>query len=251
MCATLQAVRTNLKLLALMGGLALSSAACRRDPPPSPEYAQAFERYLALRQDGRDAAFLTPEMDAVLQQLAAVDPKSRDAAAARELATTIEEGRSRARAHQDALAAARGVGRRPIDLPASSGEQEPEAEAAPAEADPVEKTPQPAYGMTVAELRQQFSRCFVPGEPMHIPNKGLRDIWVLKDLAICRQLHPKYVAEVVLLEGGKVWGTATPGARIEFPADAAAAGTGAESKPAGQAAPKIAADAAPQGPTGR
>lgn len=232
-----------------MGGLALSTAGCRREPPPSPEYEQAFERYLALRKDARDAVFLDPEMDEVLEQLATVDPGSRDARAASELTNTILQGQERARAHQAELEAMRGVANRPVEIPPSREEPPPDAE--PVVENPVEETPQPTYGMTVAQLREQLSRCFEPGEAMHIPGKGLRDIWVLKDLQVCRDLHPKYVKDVVLLESGKVWGTATPGERIEFPADAGAApqtGSGdgaAEAAPAPTPAPKAQEAAAP------
>lgn len=211
-------MNTSSSFFVVLGACVVLSLGCQRSSGPSPEYQVAFERYLELRRGQQERAFLDPEMERILAQLSEVDPKSTDAEAARSLAEDIRQGQARAQAHQEELRRLGQVGREPIVMPSSPAEEEAEEEA-PAGENPVAAVPEPTYGMTVAQLRQQFSRCFEPSEPIHVPGKGLRDIWVLKNLGVCRQLHPRYLEQVVLLEDGKVWGTATLGERIVFPPD--------------------------------
>lgn len=229
-------MNTTPSLFVVLGACVVLSLGCQKSSGPSPEYQEAFERYLALRSAQQEQAFLDPQMEQVLAKLSQVDPKSTDAEAAQALAADIREGQARAQAHQEELRRLGQAGRAPIVVPSGPAEEADE-EAAPTGENPVAAVPEPAYGMTVAQLREQFSRCFQPGEPIYVPEKGLRDIWVLKDLGVCRELHPRYTTQVVLLEEGKVWGTATLGERIVFPQD------GGTPERSGVPAPSGAADA--------
>lgn len=241
-------MHTHSSFLVVLAACVLLAFGCQRSSGPSDAYQQAFERYLALRTAQQDRAFLDPEMDRILEQLSQVDPQSTDAEAAQKLAEDIRAGQARARAHREELARLGQAGRTPIALPPGGGDAEEADDAeAPAGENPVETVPQPAYGMTVAQLREHFSRCFQPGEPIHVPGKGLRDIWELKNLGICRELHPRYVRDVVLLEEGKVWGTATPGERIVFPTDG---GTPQAPAPGGQGTGAADAGSAAEGAGG-
>ncbi|HLT28883.1 MAG TPA: hypothetical protein VK013_02490 [Myxococcaceae bacterium] len=210
-------MNTSSSFFVVLGACVVLSLGCQRSSGPSPEYQAAFERYLALRSAQQEKAFLDPEMERILAQLSEVDPRSTDAEAARTLADDIRQGQARAQAHQEELRRLGQAGRTPIVVQGAPAEEE--EEEAPAGENPVAAVPEPTYGMTVAQLREQFSRCFEPGEAIHVPGKGLRDIWVLKNLGVCRELHPRYTQQVVLLEEGKVWGTATLGERIVFPQD--------------------------------
>ncbi len=74
-------------LLTLAGG-------CRK-PLPSPDYAEASNRYSTLLAVHGDDAFARPEMDELVAQLGRVPEKSRDFAAAQELTAKIAAERVR------------------------------------------------------------------------------------------------------------------------------------------------------------
>lgn len=184
-------------MLAALGG-------CRKSPEPSAAFAQARSRHLALLEARGEEGYADPEAVAILQLLAQVPADSSDAEAARVMREHIEAEQARLSERQRDVASALAFAREAPALTESAPRElvqdgTPDAGAADA------GTPLPAVGMTVAELSAKFSRCFEPGETLFLPDRGDRETWARKDLAVCRELYPQFDRTVLLIENGKVF----------------------------------------------
>jgi hypothetical protein len=203
---------TTLRTIALALLLAGVLSACNRPGKPSPEYAQAREAWTALLKDHLDDAYVQPGVDEVLALLARVDPKSVDAPFAAELRRDIETGRAAAREREESLAEQLAEAERALRPPAPPPSEEPEpaggSEAAPAVAaaapDAGAEDAQPEDGMEATEFLQKFSRCFEYRNDSLVGGLAGGKVYGLKNLSICRDLHPGFISNSVLVFDGKI-----------------------------------------------
>jgi len=188
--------------------LVLSLASGCRKPArrPSPEYAAAQARFVALYAVQLDETYRLPEMDALLAQLAQVPADSLDAQVAQDLAKRIKDGRAKWEAEEAARrkAAAEAAALPP---PPSFAAARPAVTAAPAEA-AAEPAPAaaPRPGMTVQEFNREFGTCFSYGRSVKVADKGMADTRLLNDRLQCQQRLPGFDKQVVLFQDGKVLG---------------------------------------------
>lgn len=196
-------------LVFLMAALAL--LACSRRKEPSPEYLQAAQLFGRLSSEKGDDAFDDPELAEVERLLGLVPADSLDAPSAAELRLRIAGGKKRLAEERAASERALAEARTPPSFPSSN---RPEAPAAAAPSEPkVEEAAdagpsQPTLGMSVAEFTQRFSRCFQLGQQILVGGKGMHDTWELKNLATCRDLHPGFDQQLLIVQDGKLWGRA-------------------------------------------
>ncbi len=191
--------------VALLVAALAASTACQRTPgPPSPEYAEARARHLALVTRFADDADAQPEMDQVLALLERVPADSVDAPAARELASRIAEGRQRLAAEQAErarrIAAAGPAQWAPAaGAPGAGGSTAPQAESALI-----------APGMKLEEFRSAHGDCFEPGSAIQIEIQGADggtatrpgEVWALKGDPACQERYPGQVGQVVVFSQG-------------------------------------------------
>lgn len=194
-------LRRHLPTILLAAALAL--AGCRK-PQPSPEFAQANELHSRLYAAQLDDAYLDPEMSQVEELLGEVPSSSSDFAAARELAAHIESERARVEAERQARQEAIAEALRPTPFAFSDSPAPSPPQAAPAAEEPDAGAAQPLPGMTRAEFVGRFSGCFRTRDPIEVEGRGRLETWELKDIANCRDRHPGFSAQYVLVEGGQV-----------------------------------------------
>jgi len=196
-------VRT-LQTFALIAFVAASVAACRRTSGPSLEFVEASGLHDRLVLNQGDAAYSDPQMGQVETLLKQVPQDSPDSPAAQELLAKIAAERTRIEEEAAAAAAVQAEPPEPV-----FDEEDEEEEAAEAAAEPPDAGySQPAVGMTLSEFQQKFSRCFQTGPQVMLSGVGMRDSWVMKDIANCRDSHPDFVGAMVLFDAGKVSGFA-------------------------------------------
>ena len=205
----------SLSKLAAVLLVACLSFACNRSGPPSAEYAEAREKWSALVRDRLDEAATDPQADEVLALLGRVDPKSIDAQYASELKAEIEKSRAEAKAQAEARAKsleAAEAALRPVVANSPRDEEpsppepatEPAAQAAEApDAGEADKG-QPVEGMPASDFKTKFSRCFEYRNDSLVNGLAGGQVWGLKDLSICRDLHPTFVSNSVLLYEDKL-----------------------------------------------
>jgi len=192
--------------IALLAAVAVASACQRAPGPPSPEYAEARARHLALLARFAEDADARPEMEGVLALLERVPADSADAAAARELASRIAEGRKRLAAEQaerERRIAAAG----PATWAPSAGV--PGAAGAGA---PQEERPAVVLGMKLEEFRAAHGECFELGSAIRIetpePDGGTSarqgEAWGLKADPACRERYPGQVGQVAVFSQGSL-----------------------------------------------
>ncbi len=192
---------------------ALASAACRKAPQGSPEYEEARARWTELLKDkGIEAAYRDPGSEEVLQLLGRVDPASADRPYAGQLRAEIEAGRREAldqlsaqekreqERREAAARAASAMAVRPAELTAGAANASSAQEASDAGA----AGDQPRVGMEADHFKRDFARCFEYKHPAIVQGRSGGEIWGLKDLMICRDLHQSFVSSSVLLMDGKV-----------------------------------------------
>ena len=190
--------------------------ACNRPGPPSPEYEEAREKWSTLVRERLDDAAIDPGADEVLRLLGSVDAKSIDSQYARDLKAEIEAARAEATRRDERSAesvATAQAALRPV-VSDSLADEEAEAPAAPVEPPASAKAPaaadagqdsgQPEEGMDASEFRSKFARCFEYKNDSLVGGVGGGQVWALKDLSICRQLHPRFSSNSVLLFEGKI-----------------------------------------------
>lgn len=187
---------------------ALALVSCAKKKQPSPEFAQAQQIWTELVQVHALEAHADPRAEQVLALLASVDPNSLDAQAAAELAARIRSARAEAKASAERQAALIEAAAKLPPMPEGFAAVEPaEPEPPPAEpepvAEPAEET-QPSEGMEAAVFKQKFDRCFEYKNAFGTPTGQEGDVWGLKDLSICRELHPTFTTRSVLLMDGRV-----------------------------------------------
>lgn len=204
-----------MRLYALLLIAALAAPACRKPAGSAPEYEEARSRWTELlREKGIDAVYQDPRSEEVSLLLGRVDPKSADAPFAAQLRAEIEAGRRQAveraaallkqeeEAREAGARAAASVGTRLIEAaapldPADGG-------AARAAADAGAEDDQPRVGMEADRFKRDFARCFEYKNASIVQGRTGGEVWGLKDLMICRDLHEPFVSDSVLLMDGKV-----------------------------------------------
>lgn len=182
-------------------------AGCKKEAPPSPEYAQAQALFATVYGQLLDDAFVDPRMDEVEALLKKVDPASFDFVAAQALEKRIKDARSQLEAENAKRKAAIAEGLKPTPAVGggpTGGGSEPlfaeEAQAVPDAGAPG----QPVPGMLISEFTGKFSRCFYQADKIEVFGRGPRDTWELKDLGVCRDLHPGFEHQIVIGEEGKI-----------------------------------------------
>ena len=187
--------------------LAVLAGGCRKPAKPSPEFAAAQARFVALYGEKLDDAYGLPEMDELLAKLDAVPPASLDAQAAAALSKRIRDGRVKLQAEAAALKKATDAALAPPTVgftrkgSAGSGSGASPTEEA-ADAGTGDSPPQP--GMTSAEFDQKFGTCFSYGSQVRVAGKGLVESRLLNDRVQCQQRLPGFAKQAVLFENGKV-----------------------------------------------
>jgi hypothetical protein len=238
----------------------LATAGCRRSPEPSPEFAEAHRRYVALLEQRGEEAYADPGMEQVLAGLARVPEASADATAARELRARIDSERKRLAARETDVSEALEFAEE------EGGEESGEAAGEEAEAsEPPEEedagVAQPEVGMTRGELVSRFGQCFALGQKAFVLDAGMREVWQRRDKPECREAFPGFDTTVLIVEGSRVTAfgevrgpvqllpdggvTAPPGAAPARPAPEASPEGGPESAP--PEAPAPGGSDAPQG----
>ena len=209
--------------------------ACRKPAKPSAAYVEAQSRFGKLYAARGDDAFLAPELAPIEDLLAQVPGDSLDATAANALRQRIAEGKQRMlaqqRAREEALAQAQEPTGGPpggfdSDRPLPPASPPPEPEDAGTD-DAGSTAGAPGIGTSVADLTSGFSGCFRKGEPLQVQGRGVRDRWELTDSAACRQQYPSLQEQVMLIEDGKVLGTALKSAIYAASADGGTRGADA------------------------
>lgn len=191
--------------------LALTPAACKKEPgPPSEAYAQAHQHFIKLYGQKLDGAYADPAMSEIESQLQSVPADSVDAPAAKELLSRIQSGRARLEAQQqereEAIESARTVPSMPsTDRPVAAQPSEPAPAEAPDAGQPdAGGTGGPGPGTPASELVAGFQGCFRKGESIKIENRGFRDSWEMVDRLACRLEYPGLVDQVLIIEGDAV-----------------------------------------------
>ncbi len=194
-------------MIPMVVALALATD-CRRAGPPAAEYTEAREKLSQLRKERAVDAYFDPRIREVVDLLSQVDPDSVDAQAAAELKKEIETARADRAAAEEAERRAIEAARTPPPMPASpSGSGSPALLSAPtASPEPQKKPPpeDPTAGMSEAEFKERFSRCFEYKMPTLAPSGVMGEAFVLKDIAACRDRHGSAVGRIVVLGEGKV-----------------------------------------------
>lgn len=206
-----------MRLFALLLTAALATA-CRKPTSSSPEYEEARAGWTALLRDkGFEGAFQDPRSEEVARILGRVDPKSADALYAAQLRAEIEAGRRQAQERAAALQrqeqemseaasrAASAMSARAAETPATFGAATPDAGPEPASAaDAGAADDQPRVGMESERFKRDFARCFEYKNSSVVQGRTGGEVWGLKDLMICRDLHKPFVSNSILLMDGKL-----------------------------------------------
>jgi hypothetical protein len=194
---------------------ALFAPACQRSSGPSPEYEQARQRWTALlREKGLEGAFVDARAQEVVDLLGQVDRKSVDAPYSDQLRGEIEAGRREA-GERTAAFERREVEIRGAAAKAAAAMGTRLLEAAPQPAEPAvppaepppdagAKDDQPRQGMEAERFKRDFARCFEFKNPSIVQGRAGGEVWGLKDLIVCRELHRPFDGNAVLLMDGKV-----------------------------------------------
>jgi hypothetical protein len=195
----------------LLTVIAALGTGCRK-PHPSPDYIEASNRYTDLLAVQSDAAYASPEMDAVVAQLGRVTDKSSDFAKAQELIATIAREKARAAAAAEANEKLLHPPAPPPVFPPSAPRPPPQPEAPPAvvEAKPAEKDPFAIeVGASWAPLHQKFYGCVTSHGPVTMTPSDAGDRretegWELVDNPDCRKQVPALAGRVALVDEGKI-----------------------------------------------
>jgi hypothetical protein len=203
-----------MRLYALLLIAALAAPACRKPAGSDAEYEEARSRWTELlREKGIEAAYQDPRSEEVSLLLGRVDPKSADAPFAARLRAEIEAGRRQAveraaallkqeeEAREAGARAAATVGTRPFE---AAVPLDPADGGAARAADAGAAGDQPRVGMEADRFKRDFARCFEYKNASIVQGRTGGEVWGLKDLMICRDLHKPFVSDSVLLMDGKV-----------------------------------------------
>ncbi len=188
-------------------------AACKKSQP-SPEFAEANERFTKLYARDLDDAYVSDEIGEIESLLKQVPSNSADHAAAAELLTRIQKGREereQALAEEEA-AAAEGTSLEdapPFEPANETATPDESAEAPDASVDAGPSGPtQPVSGMTMREFQDRFGSCFSEVPAVEIVGKGPLPAYEVRDLPSCRDRFTGYLSSFVVFENGKVLGRA-------------------------------------------
>ncbi len=191
--------------LLLSFALLTLSSGCRK-PLPSPDYAEASNRYSTLLAVHGDDAFARPEMDALVAQLGRVPEKSRDFAAAQALTAKIAAERARVAANNKVDPARPAA---PVVFPAFNTpppvEQRPALEVAAPDAAANELR----QGADFSALQVKFPGCMTSrGQvTMFGPDGGTTETegFELNESLSCKSRLPTFTpSNVLLIASGKV-----------------------------------------------
>jgi hypothetical protein len=188
--------------------IALAPIGCHKEAgPPSPEYEQAHQLFSKLYGQQLDDSFLNPQMEQVEVLLAQVPADSQDMQSAKDLQKRITDGRARMekarKEKEDAIASAHQFDTVATTEP-STPEPPPPLPPPPAPKDAGPANPGPEVGSPASELSSGYLGCFQTMKPITLEGKGLRDAWEMSDQTRCGLAYPSFVAQVLLIEDGKV-----------------------------------------------
>ncbi len=204
------------RLVFLVMLVAVLSAGCRKKH--SMEFGLYKADFTSLVDRNGDDAYLTPEMDAVVEKLKTVNPETVEAAEAQALVARIASEKSRVQSDKEAKAKAVAEAAKAPPAPAFPPSEPtkldqvgviPNLDAvdAGAAADAgVKPEARPEGGMTEAAFRAAFGACFEAARPVPLPT-GPAQAYQVKDRPDCA----KYGAPTVsyYFVGGKLGGTLT------------------------------------------
>jgi hypothetical protein len=187
----------------LLAGLAL--AGCSRKPlQPSPDYQQAAALYQQLYATKLDDAYGDPRIADVEAGLQRVDPRSADARAAKELLTTIEQGRAefakaQERRRQMGVTATADLKKGSnIDPQAVLGSREV-PDAGPAQ-DPF------GPGASIADLNRETGGCLIADQPFREEGTGkVGQLYRLAPSSSCKDKLPGFVGQAAMVIDGKIY----------------------------------------------
>jgi hypothetical protein len=198
---------TRLRLAAGGAALLLALGCTKSVGPPSPQFQQARDRYIALLQkDGPLDIFTDEQLPAVRAQLDNVPADSVDADAAAAMRKTIDTGIAEARkadqAGKAALAAPSGVATAPI-LPQAAAPTAPVPTAPAPDALPP-LAGGPSAGMATAEFLQKFGTCFTRNSAFTDDQGAQGEAYGMVGDAACGKKYGAYANQLVLVSGAKV-----------------------------------------------
>ncbi len=188
--------------------------ACAKQPGPSPEFARAQTQWIDLYKAKHGRAYTDPAVETILALLSKVDPQSIDKDRALQLQKEIESGQSQAKDQQkqkeEQARAVQALTQNLVSTVQKSGPEKAEAplveESSPAETNQTKEADsrQPSMGMEKNQFERDFSRCFEYKHPSLVGGRTGGEVWGLKDLSICRELHEGFVQNSVLIMDSKV-----------------------------------------------
>jgi hypothetical protein len=189
--------------------LALALPCACSSPQPSPEYAEARELWSTLVRERLDQAAADPRVERVLELLSSVPANSRDAAFAAQLKKEIEQAR---REHLEDLAKKEAAVAKAREAIQAAQQAAAASLAAPVEPPAAEEESradaglplQPTEGMDAALLKGELGRCFERKNDALVAGMPGGEIWGLKDVPACRDRHPDFLQQGLLVFDGKV-----------------------------------------------
>jgi hypothetical protein len=205
--------RLSLFVFPLAAALVLGAGCSKK---PSPEYAEAASRHRQLVELEGSAAYGLPAMDEVVALLARVPEDSADKAKADALRAEVARRKAEVEAEEAARQQAIADALKPPSYERLGDEAFPDA-GAPTPP-PAEANPQPVPRMPLRELESRFSGCFQKAEPIVVTGRGQRDTWELKNIANCRDRHPGFDKQIIIIEGDAILSLVDKAAvRLEVP----------------------------------
>jgi hypothetical protein len=187
--------------------------ACAKQPGPSPEFARAQTQWIDLYKAKHGQAYTDPSVEAILALLSKVDSQSIDKDRALQLQKEIESGQSQAKEQQrQKEEQARAVQALTHNLVSTVQKSEPKGVEEPLVEESSSATNQTkeansqqlSLGMEKNQFERDFSRCFEYKHPSLVGGRTGGEVWGLKDLSICRELHEGFVQDSVLIMDSKV-----------------------------------------------
>ncbi len=179
------------------------TGSCRK-AQPSPQYHEALALHDRLHGEKLDDAYVDPEMEKVEELLRQVSDSSADYKAAQELLAKIASERQRVAKENEERQRAIAEALKPPPMPDRTEGQTAVQPTQPSEPPDAAEPDQPAPGMSVQEFTRRFSRCFQSASPVEVQGQGRLEAYELKNIANCRDLHPSFVDQLLLVQEGRL-----------------------------------------------
>lgn len=190
-------------------GLALAllvCSGCKRKPVPSPQYAEAEGIYSQLVSYRGEAAWLDPDMDRVYTLCNAVNEKSSDYQAARNMMAKIDGERAKLKNLKSNFAPPNSdnSGQQPEFLKPAKGPGDntaaaaEEADAGPAEIAGFE------VGQDFTKIAAKYGPCFTPTAAQVQTSDGMADGYTWAGRADCPRQLQVVADKLILVRNGKI-----------------------------------------------